>query len=118
MYELRLLLLHGSFLVISIIAGMYSLFIGDISRLVLCLIIVVTLTPIVLLKNKIKFYDDFCVLYAWKFFAILPIVVEYDSIINVTKKSNRCVKVEHQFKNSIYVFSSDKFINELNKKVK
>lgn len=117
MFELRLLIMHGSFLLAALVAMLYSFISGDLARVLFCSIVIFVLFPIVFFKNKIRFYDDFCVLFSYKLIGILPIVVDYKDITNIEVISNYKVKVKHKYDCNVYVLNSGKFKNILEEKI-
>lgn len=121
MFELRLLFFHGLFLLVAVFAMIYFFMINEILKSVFCLIVIMTLLPIVLIKNKIKFYDDFCVLFAWRVIGVLPVFVDYSNILSVEICSKHKVVIKTKgIKNKkicVFVFDSDLFVEKINSKI-
>ncbi len=74
---------------------------------------------LLLFRYKIVLFDDMMMIYEWKMFAMLPSVIYYNDIQEISIKNKHCVMISHKKKNYIYVFDAQKFIDtykELNKK--
>lgn len=114
MFDLRLLFLNGIFLLSAIISVFYFFIIGEAMKAIFCIVITLFLLPIVFLKNKIKFYDGFCVLFSWKLIGMLPVIVEYKEIQEISKINKYKVKINHKTKTNAFVFDANKFISKIN----
>lgn len=94
------------FIIAAIYFGMQSLKPQMIGALLLSMIAL----SLALLRYKIIVYEDMMIIYEWKVIAMLPTLIEYKDIHSIEKKSQHHIIINHQHKNHVYVFNSDRFI--------
>ena len=62
-------------------------------------------------RYKIVLFDDEMMIYEWKIAAFLPVLVPYQNIQSIQRKSKHHVMIQHQKTSHVYVFNSDQFID-------
>lgn len=109
--EYRMFLLCLAMFVVFVGAGISNLLNKNMPRFIAMAIFAFIDLTLILGRYNIILFDDSMILYEWKLAAMLPIVVDYNDVKNVEKKSKHHLIVEHKKKTHVYVFDSDKFIN-------
>ena len=62
-------------------------------------------------RYKIVLFDDEMMIYEWKIAAFLPVLIPYQNIQSIQRKSKHHVMIQHQKTSHVYVFNSDQFID-------
>ena len=62
-------------------------------------------------RYKIVLFDDEMMIYEWKIAAFLPVLIPYQNIQSIQRKSKHHVMIQHQKSSHVYVFNSDQFID-------
>lgn len=105
-----MLLLCLCMLIIFVSMGIYYLINKNMPRFIAMAIFSFIALTLILGRYNIILFDDSMILYEWKLAAMLPIVVDYQDIVNVEKKSKHHLIIEHKKRTHVYVFDSEKFI--------
>lgn len=99
-------ILFIGFSVLAIISIMHQ----QKAKMIIALIAAFISLIMMLTKYKIILFDDVMMIYVWQVAAMLPVMIKYEDIKNVSVKSKHCVLIEHKKKNKVYVFNSEKFV--------
>lgn len=62
-------------------------------------------------RYKIVLFEDEMMIYEWKIAAFLPVLIPYQNIQSIQRKSKHHVMIQHQKTSHVYVFNSDQFID-------
>lgn len=109
--EYRMFLLCLVMFVVFVGAGILNILNKNMPRFIAMAIFAFIDLTLILGRYNIILFDDSMILYEWKLAAMLPIVVDYQDIVSVEKKSKHHVIVEHKKKTHVYVFDSEKFVD-------
>lgn len=83
-------------------------------RLLAMIILLLVTLFLLTARFKIILFDDMMMIYEWKLIALLPTVIEYKDIQDIKRISKHCVEITHHKISRVYVFDSQKFIDEYN----
>ena len=66
-------------------------------------------------RYKIVLFDDEMMIYEWKIAAFLPVLIPYQNIQSIQRKSKHHVMNKKKKTSHVYVFNSDQFIDAYQK---
>lgn len=108
--ELRATIFCLILFLIFLLAGIYYLIMNMIPRMIAMMILGFIALLLLVGRFQLILFDDAMILYEWKFIAFVPIMVDYQDIQSIERKSKYHCIVHHQHKTQVYVFNSDQFI--------
>lgn len=97
------------FLGLSILA-VISYINEDKLRVIVALIAALASLIMMITKYKNILFDDMMIIYQWQIAAMLPVVIKYEDIKEVSVKSKHIAVIEHKKKSKVYVFDAYKFL--------
>ena len=116
--DLRMTIIIGLLFIGLAILAFISAMNHDKVRMIIALIASFIALIMMLTKYKIILFDDVMMIYQWQVAAMLPVMIKYEDIKELSSKSKHCVVIQHKRKSKVYVFDSEQFIetyNELKK---
>ena len=66
-------------------------------------------------RYKVVLFENEMMIYEWKIAAFLPVLIPYQNIQSIQRKSKHHVIIQHQKTSHVYVLNSDQFINAYQK---
>lgn len=90
--------------------GVYSLVEGEKTKVIAMSLLSLIALGLLVGRYKIVLFDDAMIVYEWKIFAMLPLMIDYKDIEFIEKKSTHHLVIKHQKLTHIYVFNSDVFM--------
>ena len=87
-------------------------------RMILASFLLVWALMVLIIRFNIVLDQDYLVSYKWQVAAMLPYMIEYKDIQNISKISKHVVVIEHNDTSKIYVLNSDTFMNDINNRLK
>lgn len=109
--EYRTFLFCFFLFVVLIALSIYVMIQKDFLRSMGLLLLSMMALVLMLTRYKIILFTDEMMIYEWKVLAMLPVMIRYQDIRSLEKKSKHHVIIEHQKKSHVYVFHSDDFIS-------
>lgn len=91
--------------------GIYSLIEGEKTKVIAMSLLSLIAFGLLVGRYKIVLFEDAMIVYEWKIFAMLPVMIDYKDIQFIEKKSKHHLVVQHKRLTHIYVFNSDVFMN-------
>lgn len=91
--------------------AIYSLIEGEKTKVIAMSLLSLIAFGLLVGRYKIVLFEDAMIVYEWKIFAMLPVMIDYKDIQFIEKKSKHHLVVQHQRLTHIYVFNSDVFMN-------
>lgn len=91
--------------------GIYSLIEGEKTKVIAMSLLSLIAFGLLVGRYKIVLFEDAMIVYEWKIFAMLPVMIDYKDIQFIEKKSKHHLVVHHQKLTHVYVFNSDVFMN-------
>lgn len=109
--EYRMLLVCIFLFVIFLSAFLYYMMIHEKVKMIAMILFVFITSMLLLFRYKMVLFNDAMVVYEWKVFALLPVMIEYKDISSIEKVSKHRVKVHHQHITYVYVVDAQKFVD-------
>lgn len=91
--------------------GIYSLIEGEKTKVIAMSLLSLIAFGLLVGRYKIVLFEDAMIVYEWKIFAMLPVMIDYKDIQFIEKKTKHHLVVQHKRLTHIYVFNSDVFMN-------
>ncbi len=113
--EYRMFLLCLFLFIVFLVCSVETFFEKNPVRFLAMIILLFVALFLLTTRFKIILFEDMMIIYEWKYVALLPTVINYKDIQSIQKKSKHCVEIIHHKKSHVYVFNSQKFIEEYNK---
>ncbi len=115
--EIRMLVIHTIIFFVASASVLYFFMQQDIVRALIASLITLIILQLLALKNTLKIFDDGCVIYSYKFVAILPIYVDFGDIKSIGKITKHTFIIEHSTKSKVYIVNAPAFCKELKEKL-
>lgn len=103
--------------VIAIGGGMYFLSINLTSRAIIAIVLSFLILIFIITRYHMRIDRDFLVAYVYKGLAILPIIIDFQDIKDVTLLSKHKLKISYPKTVTLYLLNAEAFHAELQEKL-
>ena len=101
--------------IILMILSLYAFMQKALPQAIGCLLLSLIALLLMTARYKIILFDNEMMIYEWKIAAFLPVLIPYQNIQSIQRKSKHHVIIQHQKTSHVYVLNSDQFINAYQK---
>lgn len=115
--ELRMLYIIGILFFIASGGAIYFLVLQNIKKAVIALVLSFIALTTLIARYRMAIYEDYMVVYVYKGIGILPIVIDFENIKEMTLLSKHKIQIEHTMMTKIYIVDAQAFYTECQEKI-
>lgn len=115
--EFRMLCINMTLFILMMVGMIFFFIEKEFSRAIIGSVIIFIMATMILSKYTLKVFDDSMLGYHLKGIGIIPILIEFKDIKEVTVLSSHRLCIEHNEKSTMYIVDANAFYQELQQKI-